>query len=139
MEENCFTIYIGFLYVTMQTSHKYIYVYICPPSSAPFPLISPLQVIADCQTRFPVLHSNFQLAMYLTHDNVYISVLLSQFFPPSPCPAVSTGLSSTSPFPFLPCKQLHQYHFSRLHIYALIYGICFSLSDLLHSVQQDIV
>ena len=25
---------------------------------------------------------------------------------------------------------------SRFHIYALIYGICFSLSDLLHSVKQ---
>ena len=27
----------------------------------------------------------------------------------------------------------HLYHFSRFHIYALIYDICFSLSDLLHS------
>ena len=29
---------------------------------------------------------------------------------------------------------VHLYHFSRFHIYALIYHICFSLSDLLHSV-----
>ena len=28
----------------------------------------------------------------------------------------------------------HTYHFSKFHIYALIYDICFSLSDLLHSV-----
>ena len=32
------------------------------------------------------------------------------------------------------CKPVHLYHFSRFHIYALIYDICFSLSDLLHSV-----
>ena len=30
--------------------------------------------------------------------------------------------------------QVHQYHFSRSHIYALIYDICFSFPDLLHSV-----
>ena len=31
---------------------------------------------------------------------------------------------------------LYQYHFSRFHIHALIYDICFSFSDLLHSVWQ---
>ena len=31
-------------------------------------------------------------------------------------------------------KQVHLYHFSRFRIYALIYDICFSLSDLLHSL-----
>ena len=35
---------------------------------------------------------------------------------------------------FLPCKPVHLYHFSRFHIYVLIYDICFSLFDLLHSV-----
>ena len=35
---------------------------------------------------------------------------------------------------FLPCKLVHLYNFSRFHIYALIFDICFSLSDLLHSV-----
>ena len=29
------------------------------------------------------------------------------------------------------------YHFSRFHIYVLIHDICFSLSDLLHSVWQS--
>ena len=32
---------------------------------------------------------------------------------------------------FLLCEEIHLYHFSRVHIYVLIYGICFSLSDLL--------
>ena len=31
-------------------------------------------------------------------------------------------------------KLLSAYHFSRFHMYALVYGICVSLSDLLHSV-----
>ena len=29
---------------------------------------------------------------------------------------------------FLLCKQVHLYHLSRFHMYALIYGICFSLT-----------
>ena len=49
-------------------------------------------------------------------------------------PLVSICLFSTSMSQFLPCKLVHLYHFSRFHIYALIYDICFSLSDLLHSV-----
>ena len=32
----------------------------------------------------------------------------------------------------------HLYHFSRFHMYVLIYGICFSLSDLLPSVWQTL-
>ena len=36
------------------------------------------------------------------------------------------------------CKLVHLYHFCRFHIYALIYNICFSLSDLLHSVGQSL-
>ena len=46
-------------------------------------------------------------------------------------------LFSTSVSLFLPCK-VHLYHFLRFHIYALIYDICFSLSDLLHSVWQSL-
>ena len=35
---------------------------------------------------------------------------------------------------FLLCRWVHQCHFSRFHLYVLIYDICFSLFDLLHSV-----
>ena len=34
------------------------------------------------------------------------------------------------------CKQAYQYHLSRFHIYVSICHICFSLSDLLHSVNR---
>ena len=49
-------------------------------------------------------------------------------------PLVSICLFSTSVSQLLPCNPVHLYHFSRFHIHALIYNICFSLSDLLHSV-----
>ena len=55
-----------------------------------------------------------------------MSILISHSptfpFPPFPCPHVC------SLFLFLPCKQVHLFRFSRFHIYALIYDICFSLS-----------
>ena len=51
---------------------------------------------------------------------------------------VSIHLFSTSVSLFLPCKPVHLYHFSIFHIYALIYDICFSLPDLLHSVWQTL-
>ena len=51
---------------------------------------------------------------------------------------VSIRLFSTSVSLILPCKLVHLYHFSRFHIYALIYDTCFSLSDFLHSVWQSL-
>ena len=74
---------------------------------------------------------------------LYIAVCKcqSQFsnssYPPF-LPPVSTRLFSASVSLFLLCKYAHLYHFSRFHIYALIYDICFSLSDLLHSVGQSL-
>ena len=51
----------------------------------------------------------------LLRGSVYMSVLLSQFIPPSPSPAGSTSPLSMSASLFLPCKQDHQYHFSKFH------------------------
>ena len=52
-------------------------------------------------------------------------MLLSQFVPPSLSTALSTSLLTVSTFLFLTCKYVHQKHFSRFHIYALIYGTFF--------------
>ena len=60
--------------------------------------------------------------------------LLCLFIPLSPSCTIFTILFSIPASPFLPCKQVHQSHFSRFHIYALIYDICFSLPDLLTSL-----
>ena len=81
------------------------------------------------------------LISYLFYTKVYICQPQSsnspQHHPPRlrfP-PLVSIHLFSTSVSLFLPCKPVHLYHFSRFQKYALI---CFSLSDLLHSVWQSL-
>ena len=98
--------------------------------------IPPFQVVTEHLVDLPVLSSNFSLAIYFIYGNVYGSMLLSQFVPLFPTPTESTSLFSTSASLLLPCKQVLQYHFSRFHVYALLYNICFSLSGLLHSVSQ---
>ena len=118
-----------------------LYIYICshissllhlPPSHPPYP--TPLGVtkhVAD----LPVLCSCFPLAIYFTFGSVYMSMPLSHFVPaylsPSPCPQVhSLHLCLYScPAP----RFFRTFFFFRFHIYVLAYGICFSLSDLLHS------
>ena len=90
------------------------------------------------------LYSRFLLVINFIHISVYMSIPIARFItPPSPPPCgfpplVSIHLFSTSVSQLLPCKPVHLYHFSRFHIQALIYDICFSLSDLLHSVGQSL-
>ena len=98
-----------------------------PPSSQPTRLSQSTELSSLCYTA-----GSHQLSI-LHIVSLFMSNLISQFIPHSPSP-VSTHPFSTSTFLFLPCKQLYLYHFSRFHIYALIYNICLSLSDLLHSV-----
>ena len=69
---------------------------------------------------------------------VYMSIPVSQFIP--------TPLSLLGVYTFVLYIYLHfcfvnrflKIHFSRFYLYALIYNICFSLSDLLHSVWQTL-
>ena len=67
------------------------------------------------------IHSSFPLAIYSTHHSVYISDPVSQFIPTSPSSLVSVCPFPTSVPVFLPYKEVHQYCFSRFHIYAFIY------------------
>ena len=92
---------------------------------------------------FTFLYSRFLLVIHFIHISLYMSIPISHHttttithccFPP----LVSIRLFSISVSQFLPCKLVHPYHFSRFHIYALICDICFSLSDLLHSVWQSL-
>ena len=62
---------------------------------------------------------------------IYVSVCASMLpspfispFPSSP-PPLSISLFSMSLSPLLLCKQVHQYHPSRFHIYVFIYDILF--------------
>ena len=83
-----------------------------------------------------IIYIKLPLAICFTYGDVYVSMLSSQIIPPSPFPTESKSLFFVSVCPLLTCKghQDHQYHLSRFHIYALIYDICLSLSDLLHFV-----
>ena len=96
--ENCFAILHWFLPTAMQISHIYIYthihvcVYICiyhfplePPS------IPPSHPSRSSQSASLRSLCYLATSLYFTHDNVYMSMLLSQFVPPSPCPTVSTS------------------------------------------------
>ena len=71
-----------------------------PPPSWTAPLISipipPLWVVTECWLELPVSCSRFPLAIYFTYGNVYVSLLFSQFIPPSHSLTVSTSLFSMS-------------------------------------------
>ena len=102
----------------------------------PLPLEPPFPCSANRWAELPVLSSSSP--SYFTHCSIYMSVLFSQFVPSSPSPAVSTSPFSMPTSLLLTCTQVNQYHCSRFHIYVSIYGTCFSLSDLFHSVWQTL-
>ena len=87
---------------------------------------------------FIFLYSRFLLVIHFIQISVYMSIPISQFItPPPPSPLSPLGVHT---FVLYICvsnsalKPVNLYHFSRFHTYALIYDICFSPSDLLHSV-----
>ena len=121
MEDNCFITLCWFLpYIIMNQPQ----VYTCPLPPEPPPVslhIPPLYVGTEHWIELLVSHSKFPLAIYFTYGNVYVSMLLSQFVPPSSCLTMSTSLFSNfcisiavlqidSSAPF----------FSRFHIYVLL-------------------
>ena len=140
-EYNCFTVLCQFLLYN-KGNQLYVYIYPFPLGPPSHPSIPPIQVTTEHRAELPVLYNMFPLAIYFTHDSVFMSIPISQFIPSSPSSPSSTV--STCPFfmsasLLLPWKQVHLYHFSGFHIFALIDDICFSLSDLLHSVHPFIL
>ena len=106
-------------------------VYICSLTLEPLPTsqpIPPLWVVTECRAELPVLHSSFPLAICFAYANVHVSVLLSQFIPPSLSPAVSLSLFSMSESLFLPYKQVHQHYLSGFHMCMLICDIVLFLT-----------
>ena len=81
----------------------------------------------------------YLLVIHLIHMSVYMSIPISQFITPQPPPLPLFPLGVHT-FVLYICVSISALQtsssvpFSRFHIYALIYDICFSLSDLLHSV-----
>ena len=134
---------VSFCCITKWISYMYTYTSISPPSWASLPpsLSHPSRWSQKHRADLPVLCGCFPLAICFTFGGVYMSMLLSHFVPASPSPS--------------PCPQLHSlclhlyscpsprfirtiFFFFRFHIYVLAYSICFSLSDLLHSIWQTL-
>ena len=78
----------------------------------------------------PAWHCKSPVATYFTFGNVCFRATLSMrpsiSFPHWVHKSVLCVCLSTAS-----CRQVHQCHLSRFHIYVLIYSICFSLFDLL--------
>ena len=137
LQYNCFTMVCSFLLCNKVNQlciyiHPHISSLLSLPPTLPIP---PLQVDTKHPADLPVLCGCFPLAVCFTIGSVSMSMLLSHFVPayssPSLCPQVHSiclclysclNLGSSEPF------------FFKDSIYMLAYGICFSLSDLLHSV-----
>ena len=118
-----------------------LYIYIYPHNSSLLRLpptlpIPPLQVVTKHRADLPVLCGCFPLAIYFTFGSIYKSMPLSHFVPAYPSPSLCPQVHSlclrlySCPAP----RFFRTIFFFRFHIYVLAYGICFSLSDLLHSV-----
>ena len=74
------------------------------------------------------------LVVCFTIDNIHVWMLFSQNISHSPSPTESKSLFCTSVSLFLFCIQGYHYHFSKFHIYVLVYCNGLYLSGLLHSV-----
>ena len=107
----------------IQQNESVIIIYTLLLKSPYCPPISPLQVITE-PSWAPCVIQQLPTNSFI-HDSVQMSMLLSHFVP---------LLSFTSCVHKSALYSVHQYHFSRFHIYFLIYNTCFSLSDLFHSV-----
>ena len=95
------------------------------PSLSRLPATPPSQVIPEHWAEIPVLHSSSPLAMARTagYTGQCCSLNLSQsLLTPQPCPTSASPFSRSASV-FLPCKQVHQYHFSSFYIYAHIYAV----------------
>ena len=136
-EYNCFTILHQFL---LHNKVNQPYAYICPhiPSLLSLPPILPIppfQVIAKHRADLPVLCCCFPPANYFTCGSVYMLMLLS--LRPSFALPPHVLKSIICVYLFIPALQRGSsvpFFLFRFHMYVLAYGICFSLSDLLHSV-----
>ena len=121
-----------------------IYVYIYPhiPSLLRLPPTLPIPVLyVDTKhwADLPVLCGCFPLAIFFTFGSVYVpchSLTSSELTLPPPWVLKSILYVSV----FTPVLTLGSSEplFLKFHTYVLAYGICFSLSELLHSVWQTL-
>ena len=112
-------------------------VYMCSPSWTPHTPPFPYHPSGSSQCtspKHPVSCIEPRLAIRFIYDIIHASMPFSQIIPPSPSPTESKRLFYTSVSLLLSRIQSYRYHFSKFHIYALVYCISVFLSGLLHSV-----
>ena len=119
------------LHTITSSSHRYPYVSSLFNLPAASHAIPSLWVVTD--TLSSLCHTANSHFLSIVGMAMYVSMFHSQLIPSSPFPTV-TSLFSMSRSLLLPCNKVLQCHFSRFHIYASIYDICFSLSDLLNCI-----
>ena len=119
------------LYINMNQPQ----VYICPLTLEPPTPSHSSRLSQSTGFELPASYSKFPLAIYITCGNLYVSMLLSQFVPATPSHAVFISLFSVSPL--MPCKQVDQYHLSRVYIYVCVHMpyLFFSFLTLQNSLQ----
>ena len=89
LEDSCFIVLCWFLpYISMSKPQ----VYLCPLPLEPPSHSPPLWVVTQHWAELPVSHSNFPPALSFTYGRVYVSMLPSQFVPPSPSHCVQTSV-----------------------------------------------
>ena len=75
---------VGFYHITTWVNHKYAYILPSWTSTPSHP-----SRLSQSTVLNSLLYNNFPLVICFTYGKVYVSVLLSQFGPPSPYPVVS--------------------------------------------------
>ena len=132
-------------YFLLYNKVNQLYIYIYPhissllhlPPTLPIPL---LQVVTKHRADLPVLCGCFPLAIYFTFGSIYKSMPLSHCVPAYPSPPHVLKSIFYQVCVFIPVLPLDSFFFFLDSIiYVLAYGICFSLSDLLHSIQFSFI
>ena len=135
---------VSFCCITKWMSYMYTYIPISPPSWASLPpsLSHPsgwsqsMELISLCYAAISHYLSILHLAVYICPCH---SLTSSQL--PLLHPSLLRSILYICVFiPILPLgsSESFLFFFFRFHIYVLAYGICFSLSDWLHSVWQTL-
>ena len=112
-------------------------VYMCSQSWTLLPPPSPHHPSGSSQCtspKHPVSCIEPRLVIRFLYDIIHVSMPFSQIISPSPSPTESKRLFYTSVPLLLSRIQGYHFHFSKFHIYVLVYCIGVFLSGLLHSV-----
>ena len=124
LEYDCFTILCWFLLYN-EVNQLFVYIHPSLLDRSPSIPIPPIQVITEHRAELLVLYGSFPLLSVL-HMVVYICQSSSPDLYPPPLPPPCADMSVLYLCVSILALEIgSSVHFSRVHIYALIYDICF--------------